>query len=59
MYLIISKVHTRILSNTKKVGKMLIMRLVANLPVGKHSNNDNNNNNNSNNMRLISNLFEI
>ena len=49
MHLIISKVYTRIFSNTEKLGKMLIMRLVANLPIGKHSNNNNNNNNDNNN----------
>ena len=36
--LIISNVPTRIFSNMKKVEKMLIMRLVANLPISKHSN---------------------
>ena len=49
MCLNISKVHTRIFSKRKKSGKMLIMRLVANLPIGQHSNNNNNNNNNINN----------
>ena len=49
MCLNILKVHTHIFSKRKKSGKMLIMRLVANLPIGKHSNNKNNNSNNNNN----------
>ena len=58
MCLNISKVHTRIFSKRKKSGKMLIIRLVANLPIGKHSNNNNNNNNNNMNNNHLNDNYE-